>query len=591
MSQLVVANPLVNLASRQLRAQTTLAGTLGREAATQQRSIGSYTPVEAVLDGVWNNQQSTLQGCDSGINNAVMYLQNALASLQEQQTLLQSTLQLANQVVTNPGVQALATLAQLNNQYQTQIAQIQQVVTTSQDAAGNLYLNGSIGSFATGAAGYLPSLAAAGNFTASIVGASNILTSVPTNCAAAINVTKGLIIGALAGTYGVSAAQLPNVTAALNSAAASVIAAGTQASPPTIAQFLESAMQIIPNISMNFAQVQQQFNDAIRVEQICALLPQVLNDAGLTNAGATTTITATQLAACITNSTVPQAVGMVHATTVNGAAVPSTGTQACQYIAALLTPQEKANIITLATTPNSTLDVVGGAVGETTVGVLYAILGQINSFINVGGNILVANNGASVLGATGVGGAVLTSGAAAGGASVAAFSPAGAFPVLPPAAQALVDAYPINAATTLINAAATAPQKVQIGLNASDTVSLQINNTNTTALNIANTGITTLAGAQTAVQNLQNALNFISATIASINGQVAQLESRDTSINTQSDNLGMIISNVEDTNLVENASDMSGINTAIGVIGALIKLSATIQQTIAAAASQILRGQ
>ena len=163
--------------------------------------------------------------------------------------------------------------------------------------------------------------------------------------------------------------------------------------------------------------------------------------------------------------------------------------------------------------------------------------------------------------------------------------------ILPPTCQALVDAYPINAATTLINAAATAPQKVQIGLNASDTVSLQINNTNTTALNIANTGITTLAGAQTAVQNLQNALNFISATIASINGQVAQLEARDTSINTQSDNLGMIISNVEDTNLVENASDMSGINTAIGVIGALIKLSATIQQTIAAAASQILRGQ
>ena len=592
MGQVSISNGVLGaVAARTIKNAQQQAAQLGKAGATGKNLISTYTAGNLILDALKNNQYSTISASASACTNAISYLAPATAAIQEQQAILQNALALANQAATDPSVQSAASMATLNNQYAALMAQLQNVTSTTHDAAGNAILTGVIASAATGAAQYITplTLALPANYGASIVSGLGTFATVSAGALAAINAAHIAITGQVtAGTYGNTASAALAINASLTLMKNNLIASNTNASPATLTDYISNAMGIIPTIAFNYAQVQQQIYDTKRVEQIAALLPDILVQAGVIGGGGVIANQSTaSIIACLTNTAV-NVPAMNNAPAGAPLAVASAGTASCIAAAALLTAAEKATLITLATTLGSVLDNATGA-GQTTGAQLCLILGQISSFANVvagpngNPNLLTAASANSIIGAH-VG--------AIGGNAV--YWGAGANQVMPVVCQEATVVYPINTALNMLSNANYAPQRIQIGLNATDTMTLQINNTQNAALGLVATslsiipGANPIANAQSAVTALQSAASFLASTLATINNQTNALTARINSLNDQSDTLTDQLAAIENTDLTANASELSSVNTQISTAAALIGMQNTLKSTIANAARNIL---
>lgn len=550
---IIGSSQLAAQASVQLNRLKQQASVLGTAASTQKNPISTISAANIVLDGIFNNQKSTLTGCDTATQNAVAYLQSAQASLQEQQSLVQNALSLATSAATNPGL--VTQLGTLNAQFLSALAQIDAVTQNTHDAAGNAILTGVVGSFNSGANAALTEInAVAGVFNPTTAGAQTSGVN--------INAIRTALVGVP--NIGINA----GVTASLTNLANSEIALG--AGKMTGANFIAGALSVIPNIQIDASQIAQKIADAVRAEQIASSLPDVLAKA-LAASVAQGDVTTTVIG-YLTNSAIPASGTPNVLAGVNIALAHQAATAA---FAALLTPGEIAALKGLVAATGR-LDHVGAAASTISVADIREIVTQITCCTNLN------------LQAVGANGIVVDAGTAGNNVTGTA-AQIGAVLGTTGACMTTIRKYVTDAAIAYV-AGATAQQNIQVGLAATDTIQLKIASSTQTALGLSASTINTVANAQTASAALQKALERISSNLASINSQVDQLNSRTDTINNNIDTLAEQISSIEDTDLVANASQLGDINTAIGVVGALVQLDSTIKQTIAAASQQILRG-
>jgi len=528
-------NSLGALAFRQAKQLTEKATVLGGEAARKKQDIGSLAPQQILADSILNNQLSTYTGCASASQNAISYLQNAQAALQEQQNILQAGLDLATQAATDPSMQSASTLATLDAQYTQVLNASNNVTQTTRDAVGNLVLTGLIMSAGSAAQGNIATIAG----------------DVNTTHAANASLANIALKAALA-AVNLDAATL----ARLDTIASGSIVTYSNTFAGTI-DYLSKAFGAISSIGIDTSQIQQQVNDAVRASQIGASLAAAIQAAkGVAGAPAGNTLS--RIAAHLVNEAFP----LLPAA--GGAAAPvgvAAGNAA--KIRALLTESEIQAIKDYASATPAAV-----AAADVTPAELIPMLQKISCLVNVSG--LLPNPLAAP---TDLFGAL-----AAGNVDPAA--------VFGNGAKDTISKYLTTALTNLITNAK--PQTVQVGLNSTDTVRLQINNSTNTALGLADTTLLNVAGASSSVNKLKTALNLVSSNLANINNQITQLSNRSDSLNTQIDSLNEQIAAIEDTDLVANASQLSEINTSIGVVGSLINVSDTLKRTIADSASRIL---
>ena len=572
-TSMLTNSPLITQAARQQKQLTQFASVLGQEASTQKRNIGSISTTNVIIDAMKNGQLSILSGCDSAINNAIAYLQNAQASLQEQKALVQSALDFATQAATDPNL--TAQLTTLNNQFMNALAQIQAVTTTTHDAAGLAILSGVIGDFAATAAADL-----------ALINPAAVAALYNENTAG-VATTGAQILLANTALSGVANIGVTGNASVLNSL---LNAAGiAQGNSGTISEYISLALPLIPGIAMDPAQISQQVADAIKTERIAGALPDLLARALNSQGGPGVGLAAVgavlpSVIAYMTNSAIPAAGAQTGAAAPTGADAASSAA-----FANLLSASDIASLKALMAV-GSMLAIAETNVGEMTTAHLGTILAAIPAIVNVfggAGNIIGVNGLSIAAQATPVAAGAASIGAVAGPVAATAAEIGGSVGTTA-AAMTAIRSYITTAALNFVNAAV--PQKYQVGLNATDTVQLQIDSSTQAALGLSTSTITSVANAQASVTSLLTALQRIANNLSNINSQVNQLTARDTSINTQIDSLSEQISMIEDTDPVENASQLNDLTSGIVTIGALIAAGAAMKQMIAQSAQRILNG-
>ena len=584
----------INFISKEVQRLSSQSAMLAQEAATNKRNIRSISPANIIVTASENQQLTALSGAYGSIVSALQYLQIANDGLQEQQKPLQSALNLTAQVIADPSMQTPANLAIANNQLRTLLGQIQTVVNVTQDTNGVDILSNTPFSFAYGAAANLQYLI---NNTGNTIGQASFAAATP-------DVVNAAIIANLTG-LGITNTAMQATIAQNLTDAANVATANTG----TVAEYLSYAIFMIPTIAIPPSQIQLQLNDAIRAEQLLALLPQVLVDSGLysgvaltgRNPPSTVQNYGSNVVAAMTNT-------FIHDNTDNpvyggwgfyDAGTPPR-TPASIAFANLLTTAEKNAMISDA------LDVANGGTGafaNEVYGQACALnhydgaspiplfLRYITSFTNIDPTrttiLSLADPSPS--------GIITNTVEITGGAATSATDLQARYTTMQSLIynyaipQIAVNSYPLTAALNIINStpAATKPI-VQIGANPSDILSLQINNTSIAALNIEAINIASIPYAQIAQIYLQNAIQLIASSINSINGQVSQLNERTNTINVQIDSLQDQIDAIENTDLTANAYALSGVKIAMETAGVLMKINSMLKAAITISVKNIL---